>query len=271
MIDRRVDLERPYGATVFAVTVFGVFFLLLPVAFIVLFSFNETVYFRWPPTGLSLRWYWNFFSSERFMSAARTSLTVTAIVTPLSLIAGLPTALAITRGRFPGRELVAAVLLSPLIVPGVVTGIALLVLFTNGGVGSSLVRLVAGMFLLGLPFTTRALSVNLLGLDPRIEEAARNLGASPWRTFLHVTLPQLKPGLLAGGIFAFVEALDNFSISVFLVDSRTTTMPVEAYSYIRDFDDPTVAAMAALLVLLSVLLVAAIERLVGLERFLRLQ
>jgi putative spermidine/putrescine transport system permease protein len=127
------------------------------------------------------------------------------------------------------------------------------------------------MFLLGLPFTTRALSVNLLGLDPRIEEAARNLGASAWRTFLHVTLPQLKPGLLAGGIFAFVEALDNFSISVFLIDSRTTTMPVEAYSYIRDFDDPTVAAMAALLVVLSVLLVSAIERLIGLERFLRLQ
>jgi putative spermidine/putrescine transport system permease protein len=261
MIGRRCDLERPYGAVVTVVTVAGVFFLVLPVAFIVLFSFNDAVYFRWPPSGLSLRWYANFFSSDRFMSAARTSLMLTAVVTPLSLVAGLPTALAITRGRFIGREVIAAVLLSPLIVPGVVTGIALLVFFTKAGVGSSFIRLVLGMFLLGLPFTVRALSVNLLGLDTRIEEAARNLGASAWRTFVHVTLPQLKPGLLAGGTFAFVEALD----------ARTTTMPVEAYSYIRDFDDPTVAAMAALLVLLSVLLVAAIERLIGLERFLRMQ
>ena len=104
-----------------------------------------------------------------------------------------------------------------------------------------------------------------------LEEAARNLGASRIRAFLWVTLPQLRPGLLAGGIFVFVEAIDNFSIAVFLTNSRTTTLPVESYSYIRDFDDPTVAAMAVLLMALSVVLVFAIDRLVGLDRFLELK
>jgi len=103
-----------------------------------------------------------------------------------------------------------------------------------------------------------------------IEEAARDLGATPWKLFFHIVLPQLRPGLLAGAIFVFVEAIDNFSIAVFLTDSRTSTLPVEAYSYIRDFDDPTVAAMATLLIVLSTGLLFLAERLVGLEGFLRL-
>jgi len=116
-----------------------------------------------------------------------------------------------------------------------------------------------------------SLVANLHGLDPTLDEVASNLGASRFRAFLWVTLPQLRPGLLAGGIFVFVEAIDNFSIAVFLTDSRTTTLPVEAYSYIRDFDDPTVAAMAALLMALSVVLVTVVDTVVGLDRFLELR
>lgn len=268
---KRSDLERPYGTVIGLIAWMGCLFLLLPIAFILLFSFNDSVYFRWPPQGMSLRWYVNFFASEQFMRAAVNSLIIAVVVTSTSLLVGLPAALALVRGRFPGRNLIASLLLSPLIVPGVVTGMALLILFANLNVEFGLVRLLIGLFIFALPFAVRALVANLLGLNIRIEEAARNLGASPWRCFIHVTLPQLKPGLLAAATFVFVEAIDNFSIAVFLVDTRTSTLPVEAYSYIRDFDDPTVAAMAALLIVLSVILVFVVERVIGFEKFLRMQ
>ena len=138
-------------------------------------------------------------------------------------------------------------------------------------IGSGFWPLTIALLCYSLPFAVRALVANMHGLDPTLEDAARNLGASGLRAFLWVTLPQLRPGLLAGGIFVFVEAIDNFSIAVFLTDTRTTTLPVEAYSYIRDFDDPTVAAMAVLLMALSVTLVSVVDRLVGLDRFLELR
>ena len=271
MMAKRSDLEKPYGPVIIGVAWAGCLFLLLPIACIVLFSFSDTVYFRWPPQALSLRWYANFFASEQFMRAAMNSLIIAVVVTSASLLVGLPAALALVRGNFPGRNLIASLLLSPLIVPGVVTGMAFLVLFANLRIEFGLVRLLIGLFIFALPFAVRALVANLIGLDSRTEEAGRNLGASPWRCFLHVTLPQLKPGLLAGAIFVFVEAIDNFSISVFLVDTQTTTLPVEAYFYIRDFDDPTVAAMAAILIAFSAILVFAVERLIGFEKFLRMQ
>ncbi len=266
----RRSLERPYGRLVPLTATLACLFLLLPVVFVVAFSFNDGAYFQWPPRGPTLRWYVNFFQSERFMTATEHSLKVALIVTPACLVVGLPTAVAIARGRFAGRDLIATLLLSPLIVPGVVTGVALLALFTavHGDLG--LGRLLIGMFVFGLPFAVRTMVADLLGLDPRLEEAARNLGATRLKTFFMITLPQLKSSMLAGAVFVFVEAIDNFSISVFLTDERSAVLPVVAYQYIRDFDDPTVAAMATLLIALSCALVFAIERLIGFERMMHI-
>jgi putative spermidine/putrescine transport system permease protein len=262
---------KPYSRTVGGVGVVAVLFLIVPVVFIVFYAFNETRYFTLPPKGPSLRWFVNFFENERFRAALGSSVGIAALITPTSLAVAVPSALAIVRGSFRGRALLNAALLSPLMIPGVVTGIAFLGLFSQLDVGSGFWRLTAALTCFTLPFAVRTLVANLHGLDPALEEAARNLGASRWRCFLHVTLPQLRPGLLAGGIFVFVEAIDNFSISVFLTDIRTTTLPVEAYNYIRDFDDPTVAAMASLLIGLSVVLVFLVQRVTGLDRFLDLK
>jgi putative spermidine/putrescine transport system permease protein len=245
-------------------------FLLLPVAFIVIYSFEPGIYFSFSFQGASLRWFANFFGSERFTRALRTSLLIGGLVTPLSLCIGLAAAIALVRGRLPGRETLNAVFLSPLIIPGVVTGIAFLSLFSQLDAGSAFLRIVIAMVCFTLPFAIRSLVANLHGLPIAVEEAARNLGATPWQTFLHVVLPQLRPGLLAGSIFVFVEAIDNFSIAVFLTDTRTSTLPVEAFSYIRDFDDPTVAAMATLMIALSAGFLFIAERLIGLDEFLRL-
>ena len=262
---------RSYSSSVTLLAALVMAFILLPVAFIVLYAFNDVGYLVLPPRGLTLHWFANFFDSDRFRAALWASLTVSAVVAPVSLVIAVPTAIALVRYRFPGRNLVNALIMSPLVVPGVVIGISFLSLSTRIGTGIGLLPIMVALTCFAFPFAVRALVANLHGLDPRLEEAARNLGASRWKALVFVTLPQLRPGLLAGGIFVFVEAIDNFSIAVFLTNSRTTTLPVEAFSYIRDYDDPTVAAMAVLLMSLSAVLVFMIDRLVGLDRFLEMK
>jgi putative spermidine/putrescine transport system permease protein len=264
-------LAAPYSRAVATCAVAVMIFILLPVAFIALYAFNETAYLSLPPHGLTLRWFANFFANARFRNALGSSLAIAFVVTPVALLVALPAAVALVRYRFAGRELVNVTVMTPLVVPGVVIGISFLSLAAWLGVGLGLWTLIAAMTCLAFPYALRALVANLHGLDPALEEAARNLGASRLQAFVLVTLPQLKPGLLAGGIFVFVEAIDNFSTAVFLTNSRTTTLPVEAFSYIRDYDDPTVAAMAVLLMAFSAVLVLAVDRLVGLDRLLDLR
>jgi putative spermidine/putrescine transport system permease protein len=249
--------------------VLAALFLAGPVAFIALYSFVDATFFRLPIPGFSLRWYREFFHSPVFSQALKSTLLLAAVVTPLCMAIAIPTAWAIARLRFRGRELLNAAILSPVVLPGVVTGIALLSLFGQLSLKDGFARMVLAMTLLCLPFAVRALAANFHGLDPASQEAARNLGAGPVTTFWRVTLPQLKPGLIAGGVFVFVETMDNFSINVFLADTRSKTLPIAAFEHVRDFDDPTVAAMATLLSALSVLIVLVVDRIVGLDRFLR--
>lgn len=235
-----------------------------------LHSFSPSRYFQWPPTGLTLRWHEAFYTSSMFMAAARNSLVMAVIVTPLSLLIGVPASYALVRGDFPGRALLQQVILSPLIIPGVVTGVSLLSLYSAGGIRIGMFGLCLGMLIFALPFAVRAISANLLGLDPRVEEAARNLGAGPLRTFFVVVVPQLKAGVPAASVFIFVEVVDNFSVAVFLSNDKTKVLPVAAYQYIKDFDDPTVAAMATALIVMSCVLVILLEKLIGFQKSLRL-
>lgn len=266
----RRDLESKYGIAVSLLAVLSTAFLLLPVVFVVLHSFSPTRYFQWPPQGISLEWHLKFYNSEMFMGAAKNSFIMAFIVTPLSLLIGIPASYALVRTEFKGKALIQQIILSPLIIPGVVTGVSLLSLLSAAGVKIGMFGLCLGMLVFALPFAIRALSANLLGLDPRIEEAARNLGAGPVRTFFAIVLPQLKSGILAASIFVFVEALDNFSIAVFLSNDNTKVLPVAAYQYIKDFDDPTVAAMATALIVMSVVVVAFLEKAMGFQKSLRL-
>lgn len=266
----RRDLEGKYGIVVTLLAIVSTAFLLLPVVFVVLHSFSATRYFQWPPQGFSLEWHYNFYNSPMFMGAAKNSFLMAIIVTPLSLVIGIPASYALVRTEFKGKALIQQIILSPLIIPGVVTGVSLLSLLSAAGYKIGLFGLCLGMLVLALPFSIRALSANLLGLDPRIEEAARNLGAGPIRTFFSIVLPQLKSGILAASVFVFVEALDNFSIAVFLSNDNTKVLPVAAYQYIKDFDDPTVAAMATALVVMSVVIVAILEKAMGFQKSLRL-
>jgi ABC-type spermidine/putrescine transport system permease subunit II len=263
-----IDHARSISPVVTALGLTTLAFVLLPLPFIVLYALSRNAYTLVSAQGFTLQWFQRFFENDRFMAALQNSLAVSVITTVVALMIAAPTAIVAVRHRFRGRDLLMALISAPLLVPGVITGTAALSFVAQTGIGPGFWPIVVAMICFTLPLVLRPLVANLSGLDPDLEKAARNLGASPFAAFWRVTMPQLAPGLVAGGTFAFVEAMDNFSITVFLTNINTTTLPVEAYSYIRDIDDPTVAAMATLLILMSVGVVFAIEWLLGLDRFL---
>ncbi|WP_172332021.1 ABC transporter permease [Mangrovicoccus sp. HB161399] len=258
--------SRPYSPLLAFAAALVLVFLVVPTLVILYSALSPSARVQFPPEALTLKWFGNFFENRQFRDALVNSLLVTALVTPLTLAIAVPCSLAIVRRRFPGRGLLSALALSPLAVPGVVIGVAFLNFFAWTGLYSGFWKIAFALVVITLPFAIRALVATLEGLDLALEEAARNLGASRFQTFLTVTLPQLRSGMLAGGIFVFVEAIDNFSTVVFLTDMKTNVLSVQAYSYIRDFNDPTVSAMAAILILQSVVLVFLLQRFAGFEK-----
>lgn len=262
---------RSVGPVFFGIGIATLIFILLPLPYIVLYSFSPNPYAVISAQGFTLKWFVSFFENDRFMMALQTSLSIAVVTTVVSLILAVPTAVVAVRHRFRGRDQLLTLVSAPLIVPGVIVGTAALGFVSQTGIGPGFWPLTVAMIALTLPLTMRPLIANLSGLDADLENAARNLGASPMTAFFRITLPQLTPGLVAGGTFAFVESMDNFAIAAFLANISFTTLPVEAYSYIRDIDDPTVAAMATILILFSVFLVFLIEWLFGLDKFLDLR
>ncbi len=265
---RRIDHARPVSRIIAVLGLITLAFTVAPLPIIVLSAFSRGNY-RLLEGGMpTLRWFILFLENDRFMAALGNSVAIAAITTVATLVIAVPTAVATVRGQLPGRQALLTLVSLPLLVPGVIVGTAALSFVAQTGIGPGFWPITVAMICAALPLALRPLIANLLGLDADEEKAARNLGASPWQAFRLVTLPQIVPGLLAGGTFAFIEAMDNFSIAAFLTNISTTTLPIEAYSYIREIDDPTVAAMASLLIGLSVLLVAALDRVLGLDRFL---
>jgi putative spermidine/putrescine transport system permease protein len=256
----------PYSTSVKYFSIVVALLMLAPVLIVVLYSFSANAYFTFPPVKYSWHWFESFFDNDGFRDAFKNSLLISFVVSPVTLMIAVPAAYALARGTFAGRQLITALLMSPIIVPGVVTGVAFLALSYKTRIGPGFVSIVISMICVTLPYALRALLANMHGLRVDLEESARNLGATNWQVFRLIVAPQLRPGLLAGGIFIFVETIDNFTITSFLVNTNTTTLPVEAYNYLRDFDDPTVAAMSCVLFLLSTVLVFALDRVVGLEK-----
>jgi len=243
-------------------------FLAIPVLFVIFYSFNHSAYFQFPPQGLSLRWYANFFRLHYFRNGALISLALAAAVTPLSVAIGGATSYALVRGKFRGAALINSLLMSPIIIPGVVTGIALLTMFYLIGSGWRFGNLVIAMTLVCLPYTVRTINANLHGLNAFTEEAAINLGASRWTTFRRIVLPQIRPGIVGGMIFVFATVLEDVSVVIFLTSYRTSTLSIAALGYLRNKDDPTIAAMATMLIAVTVGLVFIIQRVIGLDKFM---
>ncbi|UFN49735.1 ABC transporter permease [Roseomonas sp. OT10] len=240
-------------------------FLLLPVAIVLLFALNPEPFIAFPPSGFSLRWYAKFLTSRDFMGAFGLSLGLGVATVILAGSIGTLAALAIARGNLPGRHALTAVFLSPLVLPGLLTGFAMFQLVMVLGVGRNTWVLLAGHTVVAIPYVMRTVLAVLANADRSIEEAARGLGATPSVVFREVTLPLIRPGVIAGGLFAFITSFDQFPVSLFLVAPGSETLPITMFNYLRFDFDGTIAAASTVSVALAVLLVLAIERTVGLQ------
>jgi putative spermidine/putrescine transport system permease protein len=245
-------------------------FLLLPIAIVLLFAFNSAAFIVFPPSGFSLRWFGKFFASRDFMEAFGLSLKLAGLTVAITTVVGTMAALAIVRGRICGADFLNALFLSPLMLPAILTGLALFQFYVVLDVGRTFAGLLAGHVIVTVPYVVRTVTAMLHHFDVSLEEAARNLGAGDWQTFRHVTLPLIRPGVIAGAIFAFIVSFDQFPVSLFLVTPGANTLPITLFNYLRYDFDPTVAAASTVSIALSVAVVLVLERTIGLQEYVRL-
>lgn len=247
-----------------------VIFLLSPIVLVIPVSFNSGPSFDFPPDGFSLRWYENLFQTPEFLRAFLTSLRVTAIAITVSLIVGGMVSYALVRHPFFGSGALASLLLSPLLFPQVVLGIAMIIFLSSIGLIRSITGLAIAYVVVTLPYITRTLTAALLNLDPRVEEVAVVLGANRLKTLWLVVVPNLRTALLASVVLAGLVAFDEFTIALFVTGGDTVTLPVQIYLSTYFGIDPTVAALGTLLIIFSTVVVFALERTIGMERVLGL-
>jgi putative spermidine/putrescine transport system permease protein len=227
-------------------------FIMLPLVLVTWLAFFRQEIPSFPPEGYSLRWFRAIPGNDRFVSGFLLSLELAVIATTIGLSLGLPAALCLARLRFAGREALSSLLLLPLVVPGIVLGIALYVfhveieLATGLPILGSLGGLIAGHVLLVIPWTVRLVMASLIGLDRSIEEAAQSLGANRFTTFRRVTLPAIRPGVVAAALFGFVSSFGNLEMSLFIVGPGRTTLPIAILQYLEWKIDPTIAAVSVL-------------------------
>jgi len=245
-------------------------YLLLPTLIIVAASFTASDYIAFPPHGLSVRWFVRLWALEEVRVAAGRSLLIALAATAISVVLGVAAAFPLVRSRFRGREGLNAFLMSPLILPSLVYGLAALMFVSAIGVPLSIPVLVLSHVAVIVPYVIRTTAASLSLLDPHLEEAARSLGANAWNTFLRVVLPNLVPGIATGAAFAFISSFDNLTVSLFLADPRVETLPIRLFAMINFDLDPAAAAISAVLVTLAFAVVALAHWAIGLTRIVRL-
>lgn len=239
------------GRIAFAALVTAIFlFLLGPLLVIVWASFFADKILTFPPNGYTLAWYWRAWELSDFADGFLLSLQVAACATLASLLLGVPAALAIERFAFPGRETIRQVLLSPMYVPAIVAGAAVYIYFiefeilTKVQLASTFGGLVIAHSLIALPWTMRLVCASLVIANTSSEEAARSLGANQLQTFLLVTLPIIRPGIIASAMFSFIASFSDLEKSLFLVGPGKITLPIAIINYLEWSLDPTISAVA---------------------------
>lgn len=267
MSTRRFDLGR---AAYFTLNGAILLFLLAPIAIIAVFALNPTPYISFPPVGVTLRWFEKFFTSAEFMNALWLSLKVAVAVLVLSMLIGAACALALARGNLPGARVLTAFFMSPLMLPAILTGLALFQMYLLMGIGRPVWGLIMGHTLVAVPYVLRTTLAVLHNFDRRLEEAAAILGASPIRIFFEVTLPLIRPGVIAGGIFAFIVSFDQFPISLFLVLPKNETLPVVLFNYMKFDLDGAIAAASMVSIIMAISVVLLLEKLIGLKAYVKL-
>jgi len=241
-------------------------FVLAPLVVVVGASFEPRELLRFPPQGLSLRWYRAALQSDQFVEAAWNSLLVALMATVGAALLGVPAAYGLVRNRIRGKETVIALLNSPLLVPELVMGLALLQIIALFLLEPSILTLTLGHILVCLPYVVRTMHAAIQGIDSSVEEAAANLGAGRLQVYRTVVLPMVRPALYVSLLFAFLMSFDNAVLSLFLVSARMQTLPISVYNYVQYSLDPAIAAVSTMLMAVSVLALFLASRMLPMER-----
>ena len=245
------------------VTYFVMGFLLLPIFAIVSTSFTELGYVAFPPKGFTFKWYLEVFDRPGFGDALLLSFWIAVLASIFATFFGLLVAVTVVRYRFPGREVLNAFFMSPLVLPTLVIGLALLQYYAISGVGTSFAGVVIGHIVITTPYSTRLIMASLTGVDHAIEWAAQTLGASRTGAFVRVTLPVIRNGMASGAIFTFIMSFENVTVSAFLSTPRMLTFPVKIFSYWDKVVQPWLIALASMVIIGTFILLAIFDRLVS--------
>ena len=248
--------------------VFAVIFLMLPLVITLVASFTSSAVYTLPPPDWSFRWYESLSRRSGLWEALILSLNLAFVSTVISLILGTATTLAVIRGKFQGSKAVATFVVSPLMMPGLVVGVALLQVFRELGLRDAYWSLLLGHILITLPFIMRTLLAAMDSFDFTLLDAARTLGMSYPKAILKVLTPNLAPAFLTGGLFAFLASMDNYPISIFLTDARNKTLPIKMLQYLEEQPDPSIAAMSTGLIILALITLSIGSRTVGLNKMI---
>jgi len=235
-------------------------FLLAPIIIVVLISFSSESYAVFPPKNYSLKWYINFFNSSEFVSAFKMSLILAITVVIITLLLGTLVSYAIVRINFPGKNIVHSFLLLPIMFPAIILSLSLLIYFTRIKIIGTFIGLVFAHTLLATPFVIKSLVGCLSTIQWSTNEAAQCLGANRLQSFFYIILPQIKFGLIAAVIFAFITSFDEVVISLFIVGAKTKTLPVYIYNYLEYTSDPTIAAIATMIIVVIGIIILLIPK-----------
>lgn len=250
-----------FGGFIIAVYVY----LLAPVVVVIFTSLNQTALNAFPPRGISFRWYLAFFNDPTFMNAFfNISLKLAIFVAIISTFLSLLATIAITRYQFPFSSLIQTFLLSPLMIPHMLVGIALLLFLSKIYLGG-LLRLAIGHVIITVPIAVRAIYSSMAGLNPTYEEAARTLGANRLQTFFWVTLRLTFSGIMAAFIFSFIISFTDVNVALFLTGPGTTTLPIEIFTFLAWDSNPMIAAITTIQVFMIIIFCFILEKLVGLS------
>ena len=268
-MQRATAADVAYRVLVRSLAGLGILILVAPVAIVIATSFTTSQTLRFPPPGLSLRWYGELFDSARsgqIHAAAWNSVWVAGMATLAATVLSVLAALAIARVKRPSARVLEASFLSPLVLPTLSYGLAALMFFSVLGIRPSLNLLVAGHLVVIAPFVFRTTLASLTGLDPTLLEASANLGAGRFYGFRRITLPLIAPGILAGAFLAFVSSMDNVPVSLFLSNARTGMLPIRMWGMMESTLDVRIAAIAGVLIASTLVLMLVVDRLTGLTR-----
>ena len=241
------------------------FMLAIPIMVVVASSFSETTYIVFPPKGFTLRWYGEIAGDAAMISGVVLSAQVATVAALCAALLGTSGALYLARSQGRSHDLLQAFFLTPLTIPNVVIGLALLIVFSRVGL-VSFTGLAIGHTIVTIPYVVRTVLSSLLNSDRQLPRAAAVLGARPWQTFWYVTLPIVRPGMLASAVFAFLVSFNNITLSIFVAAPGTATLPVVLFNRVAYVPEPSVVAVSALMVVMTMVILLALDRSLSLFR-----